>query len=414
MRTVDKFQINDPEVAKCPFDYYSAMRREDPVHLDPSIGFYIISQYDDVVKAAIDSDALSSTSELMLRKSYRPKAQALWDAAGMKAIDTFVTSDPPEHTEYRRIGLSLFTPPIVEEMTPRIEKLVNELIDNIADKDEIEFIEDFAARLPGTVVADEFGLPREDQPRFKAWTDAYVASISPDNSEEREAELVEKLIEMFKYLENHLKQAAKKSSGRVINTLATMSKRDGSPFSSLERSWMLLVTFVGGNETTMNMLAMSIKKLALNPELQTKLRNNPEKVSAFVEEMLRLEGPVQGLMRVATRDLEIHGTTIPKGSHVILSIGSANRDKANWADPDEFKLDRSGSSRQLSFGKGRHVCLGLHLARRELNIAITQLLKRLNNIELAVPVEQIEQVPLPFHRAIASLPIKFEAIGCIC
>jgi cytochrome P450 len=411
MREVDQYAITDPEVAKCPFDYYSAMRREAPVHLDPGTGIYWISRYDDVVKAALDVKTFSSRSDLITRKSFLPKAQALWDAAGMKALETLVTADPPEHNDYRDVGMKLFPPKMVEELTPRITGLVDELIDDMAGKPEAEFVEAFAARLPGTLVCDEFGLPRHDQPLFKNWTDAIIGLVSNSNTEEREVELVTRVIEMFRYLEGHLQRAALQPPGRVIHVLATMRKRDGTDFTPLERSWMLVTVFVGGNETTMNMLAMGMRKLATEPELQAHLRAHPEAVPQFVEEMLRLEGSVQALLRVASRDLEVDGVRIPKGANVVLSSGSANRDEAHWSCAQEFRLDRKDGNRHMTFGYGRHSCIGMHLARRELGIAFTRLLARLSNIALAVPSSEVEQVPLPFHRGIAALPIRYVPKG---
>lgn len=400
----------DPATAGCPFEYYRAMRRGRTVHRDPGTGFYWISRHDAVVQAALDAKSFSSQSEVILKKKYRPRAQALWDAAGMRAVDTLVTSDPPEHDDYRNVGLRLFSNETVDSITPQIVRLVNELIDSIAARGEAEFVRDFAARVPGTVVCDEFGLPREDQPRFKDWTDAVIGLLDPGISEDGEVELVTRLIEMFQYLDRHIKRAATEMPGRVIHTLATMMKRDGATFSSLERSWMLLTTFVGGNETTMNMLAMGMRKIATEPELQSELRQNPDKISAFVEEMLRLEGSVQALLRVAATDLVIDGVSIPKGANVVLSIGSANRDERRWSDPESFRLDRKDGKRHLTFGYGRHSCIGMHLARRELNVAFDAILKRLRNIRLSVPASGVHQVPLPFHRAIERLPVRFEAV----
>ncbi len=410
MSTLDQYSMTDPAVARCPFDYYTAMRRGRTVHQDPGTGFYWISTHDAVVRAALDAKSFSSQSEVILKKKYRPRAQALWNAAGMHAVNTLVTSDPPFHDDYRSVGLGLFTHETVDKISPRIVELVRELIDSFAARGEAEFVREFAARLPGTVVCDEFGLPREDQPRFKTWTDAVIGLLSPDIGEDREVELVAHLIELFKYLERHIERAATSMPGRVIHVLATMMKRDGSAFTPLERSWMLLTTFVGGNETTMNMLAMGMRKLATVPALQTELRAHPEKVRQFVEEMLRLEGSVQALLRVATRDLDIDGVTIPKGANVVLCSGAANRDEQRWDDPETFRLDRKNGNRHLTFGYGRHSCVGMHLARRELNIAFTEILARLNNISLSIPAADVVQVPLPFHRAIERLPVRFEAV----
>ena len=200
MQDISRYSMTDPEVAKCPFPYYAAMRRNEPVHLDPGTGIYWVTRHEDVVKAALDTKGLSSSSDIISRSSFKPRAQALWDAAGMRTLKTLVTADPPEHDDYRNVGLQLFPHKTVEDLTPSIKALVNELVDSIADRGEIEFIKDFAARLPGTVVCDEFGLPRADQPRFKTWTDAIIGLLSPDITEDREVELVVHMIEAFKYL----------------------------------------------------------------------------------------------------------------------------------------------------------------------------------------------------------------------
>jgi cytochrome P450 len=405
---IERYSMGDPATASCPFDYYGAMRQGPAVHRDPGTGFYWISRHADVVRAALDAKTFSSASEVIMRRQYRPRAQTLWEAAGMRAIDTLVTADPPEHDEYRNVGLQLFSNETVEKMAPRITELVNELIDPIAARGECEFVRDFAARLPGTIVCDEFGLPRADQPKFKTWTDAVIALLDPTISEDREVELVVHLIELFRYAERHIQRAATEMPGRVIHTLATMMRRDGTSFSPLERSWMLLITFVGGNETTMNMLAMGMRKLATEPELQTHLREHPEGLPAFVEEMLRLEGSVQALLRVATKELVLDGVTIPQGANVVLCSGSANRDEAQWSDAASFRLDRKDGKRHLTFGYGRHSCIGMHLARRELILAFGALLARLRNIRLVVPASEVHQVPLPFHRAIERLPVEFD------
>lgn len=411
MRKVSDFSITDAAVARCPFDYYAAMRRESPVHRDPGTGCWWVALRDTIAKASFDPQTFSSHSDLVLRMRYRPRAQALWEAAGMQTLHTFVTSDPPEHDDYRAVGMSLFTPVKVDELTPHIEERVHELIDEFAHRGSVEFVTEFAARLPGRIVCDEFGLPLEDQPRFKDWTDATIGLISPDISEDREVELVQKLIELFKYLEVHLQRSAAEPTGRVVHAVATMNKRDGTPFSMLERAWMMVNVFVGGNETTMNMLSAGLNKLAITPGLQDELRADPDKIPQFTEEMLRLEGSVQALLRVATRDVEVDGVTIPAGANVVLCTGSGNRDESFWERADEFRLDRANGRRHMTFGQGRHVCIGMHLARRELNVAYRILLERLRNIRLAVPPDEIDQVPLPFHRSIVRLPLLFDTVA---
>lgn len=410
-REVDRFSMADPAVASCPHAYYAAMRRDEPVHRDPGTGFYWVALHDAVVKGAMDPQALSSKSPVILKKSFRPLAQALWDAAGMQALDTLVTSDPPEHEHYRAVGMSLFTPKKVEELAPHIEARVEELIAAPGDRREIEFVGEFAAQLPGTIVCDEFGFPREDQQRFKHWIEAIFGLMVPGISDDEEVVLVKRLIELFRYLEAHLDRAAAGPSGRVLHALATMPRRDGKPFTMLERGWLAVTTFVGGNDTTIGMLASGVRRLCADPALQQQLRADPALTPKFIEELLRLESSVQALLRVSTRDVEIGGVTIPKGANVVLCTASANRDDARWQDADRFRIDRPDGRRHLGFGHGIHACIGMHLARRELQIAFDLILQRWDDLQLAIPDHDVEQLPLPFHRGIARLPIRFNRRG---
>lgn len=407
-RDVDTFSMADPQTQRCPLGYYAAMRRESPVHRDPGTGFWWVARNDAVAAGAMDWKGLSSTSPLVVKRNLQPRARALWESAGMQMLDTFVTGDPPDHDHYRAVGMTLFNQKKVEEIAPAIEVRVHELLDALGDRRTFDFVADFAHQLPGSIVCDEFGFPRADQPRFKHWTDAVFGLMVPGVSEDDEVELVGRLVEMFRYLEGHILRAQREPSGRVIHAIATMNRKDGIPFSTLERSWMMLGTFVGGNDTTIGMLAAGIARLTQDPALQSQLRAEPELIPKFVEELLRLDASVQSLMRVTTRDLEIDGTTIPQGANVLLCTASANRDESRWPEPDAFRLDRADGRRHLAFGQGIHTCIGMHLARRELSIAFRQILERWRDIRLDAPDVDGLRVPLPFHRAFAAMPIRVE------
>ena len=410
MREVDKFSMADAATAKCPFGYYSAMRKDEPVHLDPGTGLYWVTRFDDVRNFSLmDAQYLSASSGLVIRKHFQPRTQALLDAAGIKVVDTLVTSDPPRQEDFRLVGISLFDKRRVDkEIAPRVELLVHQFIDKFMARGSVDFINDFAVPLQGTILCEEFGIPLVDMPRFKQWSDAVFEIMTPGLDENREVELIKRYIELFQYLEDRLNHAHELPPGRILHTLATVMKRDGTPFSSLERRWMAVVTFAGGIDTTRNMLVTCMHKLAVSPELQTQIRGNPEKINQFVEEMLRLDGSVQGITRVATSELpQNDGTVVPVGANLIVSVGSANRDPEIWEHPDEFRLERDNLHRHIGFGIGRHLCIGMHLARSELQIAMRVLLDRLGDIRLAIPEGEIDWVPAPYFRQIVNLPIKF-------
>jgi cytochrome P450 len=400
----------DPEVAKCPFPYYEKMLREDPVHRDPGLGFWWVNKRADVLAGLKDWQHFTSDHGFQQRRTWGPKAQKVYDDNQIGVIGTLVQSDPPRHDDYRAVGITVFTPQRVGEVTPQIEAITHELIDAFIDHGEIDFVQGFSALLPATLICDEYGFPRADRERFKFWTDAIVLSMQPGTSEDDEVGYAERIVQLFRYLENYINLAASNPSARVIYNIATMNKKDGTPFTMLERIWMAITVFFGGNETTMNMLSTGIYRLAQDPQMQHMLRTEPEKISQFVEELLRFEGSVQAIVRVASEDTEFGGKTIPAGAPVIFCSGAADRDPAYWPDPDTFKLGRPNARSHLAFGAGRHVCVGLHVARAELNIAFRILLARLGNIRLKDPQMSDPYLPLPYFHAIASLPICFDRL----
>lgn len=409
-KTLDELSMADDAVAACPYHYYARMRREDPVHLDPRLRYFWVTKREDVIVGARDWESFTSDHGLQQKREFGPRAKKIFDECGIEVIGTLVQSDTPRHDEYRKVGNSVFTPKRVAEITPHIEGIISELIDDFIGESEIDFVSRFAQLLPATVVCDEYGFPREDRARFKYWTDAVILIQTPNLPEDEEVQLTRRIIECYKYLQKYIEAAAANPSGRVLYSVATMNKKDGTSFSMMERISMAIAVFVGGNETTVNMLASGIYRLATMPELQQTLRSNPGMIPNFVEELLRMDGSVQALVRVAARSVDFGGKSIEAGTPVILCTGSANRDESYWPNPDEFRLDRPNPQTHLTFGYGKHVCVGAHVARAELKLAFRILLERLGNIRLKNPDAPQPYLPLPYFRAIAELPIVFDPV----
>ncbi|MFA5523792.1 MAG: cytochrome P450 [Tissierellales bacterium] len=407
-KPLKEFSMADDAVAACPFKYYERMRHENPVHLDPGLNFYWVAKRDDVIAGTRDWEHFTSEHDLQQRSNFYPKGQKIFEESGIEMIGTLVNSDPPRHDDYRSVAMGVFTPKRVAEISEHIESIINELIDDFIQETEIDFVSRFAQLLPATVVCDEYGFPREDRAIFKYWTDGVILLQTPGITEDEEAELVHRIVDSYKYLEKYIIAAANDPSGRVLHTIATMNRKDGTPFTMMERISMAIAVFVGGNETTVNMLASGVYRLATMPELQQTLRDDPSLIPNFVEELLRMDGSVQALVRVAKEGAELGGKSIEAGTPVILCTGSANRDEEYWPDPDEFKLDRPRPQTHLTFGYGKHVCIGAHLARVELRLAFRILLERLDNIRLQNPDGPSPYLPLPYYHAIAQLPIAFD------
>lgn len=401
--------LADEQTARCPFAYYTAMRERAPVHRDPTLGFTWVAKRADIAAASRDCSHFSSASELQIRRRFMPKAQALWDAAGMRVVDTLLTTDAPEHEDFRRLGLALFPPAKVNDMTPLIERTIHELIDGFVDDGHVDFVRQFAALLPATIMSDEYGFPREDRARFKHWTDAWISLQTPTITEDEEAALIEHVLELFRYLRERIAKAHETPSERAIHVITSMNRKDGTPFTELEREWMTLVVFIAGNETTVNTLSSCLYRLAIRPDIQQELRADPSRIANFVEEVLRFDPAVQVLVRKAKADVELSGHAFKRGDDIMLCTASGNRDEAFWGDDaSEFRHDRANARQHMTFGYGPHACVGMHLARRELICAVRILLERLEHISLANPQEPPRFLPLPFFRGLTELPLRFK------
>jgi cytochrome P450 len=340
-------------------------------------------------------------------------AQALLDEAGIKIVDTLVTSDPPAADDYRAVAAKFFPLAKITALLPKMEATADELISQFEHAGAVEMSSQYSRRLVGTILADELNLPMSDLDKFKKWAEVTGELMAIGLSEEDEVRGVRKMMDLVHYLDLHLERAKEDARpGTVIRTIVDSTRRDGSQFSKEERSWMTFLTFTAANNTTVNMLNAVLGKLAQSPDLQYQLRDDPASIHNFIEEMLRLESSAQALARTVTRDVTIGSTKIPRGSVVLLSIGSANRDEARWgSDAAYLQVDRSDARKHLGFGCGRHQCIGMHLAKAEIRVTVKRFLSRLKNIRLADPAVPPLQLPLPFHRGVKDLHLRFEPNG---
>lgn len=365
----------DREVYACPFSAYDRLREEQPVYRDPKSGHYILTRYDDVRKALLNVAALSSNTGL-LGDRWAPEANRIFETEGWLPMNTLVSNDPPGHRTYRTLVDKVFTTPKVASLEPRIQQIIDELIDDFAGLSEIDFLDAFAVPLPMYVIAEQLGVPREDRPKFKHWSDVVMESINPALTPERQVALAHEIVEMQRYMACEIERVRATPNDKLLSLLANV-ETDGRRLDMRELQGLLLQILVAGNETTTTSLALGMKTLIERPELAEEIHRNPERARAFIEETLRVTAPLQTLYRLARVDVEIGGITIPAGSLVEVRFGAANRDPQQFACPANVNLDRTNSASHLSFGAGIHLCVGNQLARGELRLAFQALTRRL-------------------------------------
>jgi cytochrome P450 len=282
-----------------------------------------------------------------------------------------LSTEPPEHTRLRRLVSKAFTPRSIEELRPRIQEIVDELLDSVTTT-EFDLVQALAWPLPVIVIAEMLGIPHEDRDRFKHWSDAMIATLGGDYSLLAEARRSNE--ELVDYVSAVMDDRRRNPKADLISRLVA-AEEDGSGLSEDEILGTVALLLVAGNETTTHLIAAGMLTLFRHPDQMEILRNDPSLLPSAVEEMLRFCGPVHTTRRLALADSTLDGADIQRGDTIIALLAAANRDPAKYSDPDRFDVVRNPSD-HVAFGAGIHFCLGAPLARAEAQIAIGSLLRR--------------------------------------
>ena len=359
------------EVLEEPFSFYETLRDMPPTEIATNMWF--LSRYEDVEWASLHPALFSS------------EGGNKWAEGAIGTI--LFAADPPDHTRHRKIAVHAFSARrTATQQEGRIREVVRELIDEFVDAGHADIGAAFATPLPTRIIAEILGMGAEAGAVFKRWADGLLRPLivyasTGEFSEDERVIWKANYEEVAKFFRTMI---AERRAAPTDDVLSAMICAEVEP-PPTDEEVLSLVThlIIAGHETTTNMLGSGVYLLAQFPDVQAQLRAHPELMSGAVEEMLRLESPVQNLFRTTNEDVEIGGVTIPGGSMVILSWASANRDSGHFENPDAMDPERDNAAAHLSFGKGIHACLGAALARTEGRIAFEELLLRLDNIQLA-------------------------------
>ncbi|MGA9276642.1 cytochrome P450 [Ilumatobacter sp.] len=403
----------DPAVQDSPWDFYEELHESCPVFPMPEIGAVMVTKYDDV-RFVLTHPELFSSSGKSGKGSYAKEQmsrryQEILRERGWGHVETLQRTDPPDHTAYRRLVAKAFLPKRIREMTPHIDDVCNELIDGLIEAGECEFHLDFAMPLPGTIIAEELGLDKTDIHRFNRWASAMLAMAMRPLTEEQMLEAVETELEAQHHLAAEFERRRTDPQHDLISTLVHAHEgEDGAePLTVAELQNLMHQLVTGGFETTTSALNHGMWLLTRRPDVQERVRADLSLVPTFVEEVLRYESPVAGLVRRATQDVELNGAVIPQGAMVMARYQAANRDVEAFENADDFDLDRTRDHQHLAFGVGPHFCVGAALARQELVSAFTVWLRRTSNIELARSFDGPVHEPSFMLFPMIELPIRF-------
>ena len=373
------FNPLSPDYIRNPYPHYERMRTTDPVHLTP-LGVYVASRHAEASLVIRDKRFGKEHAERTIRR-YGPK---IMDEPAFRSLGLMMLQqDPPDHTRLRGLVVKAFTARRVEDMRPRIQQIVDEALDQIIPQGKMDLIEDFAFRLPVTVICDMLGIPEEHREVFytRARSGGRILDPVPLSPEEiKQANEGTIMSEMYF---RQLFELRRKNPGDDLITQLVQAEEEGSKLSNEELTANIILLFGAGHETTVNLIGNGLLALHRNPDQLALLKARPELITNAIEEFLRYDSSVQLTGRTALEDIEdLGGKRIPKGESVLCLLGSANHDPAVYPDhPERLDITRP-NVRPLSFGGGIHFCLGAQLARIEAEIAISTLLRRLPDLRL--------------------------------
>jgi cytochrome P450 len=390
------------ELRADPHPFYRRLRERDPFHRSRPADGWVLTRYDDV--AAVLGDRSFSSDERHLRR-YR-RMQARHARAGLPdAYETERASmlrlDPPDHTRLRGLVSKAFTPRAVDRMRPVVERYVAELLAPLEGRRSMELIADFAAPLPVSVIAEMLGIPVADRERFRHWSDEAVRTLGDNTLDDRRRALAA-MDELGEYLEAIAEERRREPREDLLSALVR-AEEAGDRLSRVELFTTCVLLLVAGNETTTKLIGNSIVALLRSPEQLERLRREPERMPDAVEELLRFDGPVQLTSRMVTEDRDFRGHRLRRGQQIVLVLAAANRDPAQFEEPDRLDVTRK-DVRHLAFGHGLHFCLGAQLARLESVLALEALVTRFPDLRLAGPIEWGDNTVL---RGPRRLPLAF-------
>jgi cytochrome P450 len=370
---VGRFNPFLPAWRRNPYPYYRRLRETAPVYWSRSFRTTVLTRYADIHAVLRDPRFSVRRSESRIFRRLDPFGGLSPEFRQM--IDSnLLMLDPPDHTRLRSLVAKAFTPRVVERLRPRIEGLIDELLDRVAGAGEMELVRDFAAPLPVIVIAELLGLPREDRDAFKRWADELAALVDPLSALGGLARAQQAFDELAAYLRRCFAERRAAPRDDLISALVR-AEEGGDALSDAELVSTVALILGAGHETTTNLLGNAVLALLRNPGERKRLQDDPALADSAVEEFLRYDSPVQGTDRVAREDVEIGGRVVRAGEFAVLLIGAANRDPERFSDPDRLDLARR-DNHHLAFGQGLHFCLGAPLARLEAKLALTALLRR--------------------------------------
>lgn len=394
--------------AATPEDWYPTyrfLRDEQPVYRVPGTDDYVISRYNDIAHVLRHQRVFPTGAS----KRRSPASQQVYDRGGWERM-TPLGTNPPVHRHYRALVDGFLDGDGLLQWRPFIESSIAAIFDEFASEGHVEWIGQYASKLPSQVITHMLGLPNGDLDQLRAWSSAWVLPFIRTLEPEEDVWVAEQVVEFYDYLKTAIQDKRVNPGPDIITSLTQARFADERPLSDQEIITIVDHLFIGGNETTTFAMASGLWILLREPGLYAHLLTNRHRVEDFVEEVLRIESPTQGLWRAVAEDTVVAGVPIPAGSTVHLRYASANRDERVFTCPGEVDIDRPNVRRHMAFSLGEHHCPGAGLTRLEQALTFDALFDRLPNLRLANR-NDFAHVPMFTMRSLKALHLEFDPIS---
>jgi cytochrome P450 len=373
-----------------PYPFYDELRQHDPVHRSP-FGFTVLTRYDDVARTLRGAEFARDIEAHVIERADDPRRerrerlrQRVDDGAAAKSI---LNLDPPDHTRLRRLVSQAFTPTAIERLRPRIQQLVDDILDHAEADGSMELVEDLAFPVPFQVISDLLDIPTDRAEEVRAWSGVLTASLEPtvDDAMLEAAEVA--AVEMGGYLTEVIDHRRAHLGDDLLSALIQVEE-EGDRLSAAELRTFVVLLYVAGHETTVNLIGNGALALLRNPDQLRRWASTPSIDANAIDELMRFDGPVQETVRVPTVDVTYQAAdgsdvVVSAGTLVMTVLGAAGHDPSVFERPNDLWLDRPNANRHLGFSAGVHYCLGASLAKLEAGVAITSLIRRFPEMTLA-------------------------------
>ncbi|WP_317932369.1 cytochrome P450 [Halioxenophilus sp. WMMB6] len=418
MKSLAEMTIVDPENIKDPYDYYERLRNEDPVHFDEKLGAWLVTKHKDIIEAARNTTVFSDEMRVAasVRSPYQDEANEYIKSKGFYLLDPSDSFKVDGDLHKRRRGLvaHAFTAQAVEAMADRVAELCQAQFSSFSKDGVVDLVKEYAIPVPIKVICDALGLPLDRIEDVRRAADSMVARAGSGATRDEAYQHADNIMMLQQFARDAIEQRRTAPTNDLISQVVNSGadNPEGEQLTEQELMSIISVSIAGGVDTTRNTIAYALYTLATRPELLQRLQqaeNQDKEISALCEETLRYYAPVPALPRVVLEDTELGGKKIPKDSLVFLCWASGNRDPERFENPNEFNIDRKGSTQHLSFGVGVHICLGAMLARNEVKAALRQFINAVESVELAQPVSDLDYSDsLVILRGLKSLPVQLK------